>query len=64
MISNSKAQGQFAPVLLCRFRGSKLLLANASFISQENGISAMPFHAGLCKNRKRAAFEAFIGKLF
>lgn len=63
MISNSKAQGQFAPVLLCRYRGSKLLL-NASFSSQENGISAMPFHAGLCKNRKRAAFEAFIGKLF
>lgn len=31
---------------------------------QENGISAMPFHAGLCKNRKRAAFEAFIGKPF
>lgn len=31
---------------------------------QERGVSAMPFHAGLCKNKKRAAFEAFIGKPF
>lgn len=30
---------------------------------QERGVSAMPFHAGLCKNKKRAAFEAFIGML-
>ncbi|CAK9036429.1 ATP-dependent DNA helicase hus2/rqh1, partial [Durusdinium trenchii] len=35
---------------------------NIAELLQERGVSAMPFHAGLCKNKKRAAFEAFIGK--
>jgi len=35
---------------------------NIADLLQECGVPAMPFHAGLSKSRKQAAFDAFIGK--